>query len=300
MTVRIDVPATLSNLGPGFDVLGLALDWTNTFFFEPAERWLADGSPIAPDDHLCLATARTAGEVFGRPLTGLQVRQEERIPRARGLGSSATARVAGLLAWIELSGVRPAPEELLAFLAKAEGHPDNVAPALLGGLILCADPLGRQHLRLPAPDLQVALCVPEVEVSTDAARAILPDAIPREDAIFNVSRASLLVAGLATGDHQAVAAGLEDRLHQPWRKQLIGPVDEAFAAARAAGALGAFISGSGSTLAAFVAPDADAMAVAGALADPFVRKGIPCDSRAARPSEGGAAPWASTSRWATS
>lgn len=279
MSFQISVPATLSNLGPGYDVLGMAVSVHNTFFFAEGE-----GDP----DHLSQVTMKQAAAAFGGAAPDVEITQDERIPRSRGLGSSATARVAGLLAWSHYSGVRPPLEDLLAFLADKEGHPDNAVPAMVGGLTLAAHVDGAvQHLCLDPPlQLRVALCVPDLEISTNAARAILPEAVPRADAIFNVSRIAFLLAALLDGRLDMLGMGVEDRLHQPWRKTLIGPVDAAFEAARDAGAAGAFVSGSGSTLAAFVTrPDVDVLEVAKALASPFE---VACETLAVRPVAAGA------------
>jgi homoserine kinase len=274
--LTVDVPATLSNLGPGYDTLGLAVDLTNTFHLEPAEGWWAEGQRTDPDEHLTLATARRAAERFGGQLRGLAVRQEERVPRARGLGSSATARVAGLWAALRLGGARAPVDEQIAFLSEEEGHPDNVAPALLGGLVAVRTVGGRPHaLSLGCPSLSVALCVPDREVSTPLARERLPRQVAHGDAVANLGSLAFLLAGLLRDDPEALALGLDDRLHQPYRAPLIGPVDESLAAAREAGAIGAFVSGSGSTLAAFVAPDGPVQAVAEALARPFRGEGGP-------------------------
>ena len=197
-----------------------------------------------------------------------------------GMGSSATARVVGLAAALHFSGIEVPLRDQLTFLADEEGHPDNVVPARVGGLTLCADVDGEvMYRRYEPPAFGIALCIPDHEVQTPAARAILPAEVPHGDAVFNVSRVAFLIAGLLTRDSEAIALGLGDRLHQPYRKALIGPVDEAFAAAREAGALGAFVSGSGSTLAAFVA-GSDPTAVAEAMANVFRSRGTGCDARA--------------------
>lgn len=273
----VSVPGTLSNLGPGYDALGLAVSLTNRFTFRfDAPGFSAQGAPIEPDDHLTLATARRAAEAFGVELPSLHVRQEEQVPRARGLGSSATARVAGLLAAMSL---RPAPvpvEEQLAFLCAEEGHPDNVTPALLGGLCVVGFEGERlHHLRLAPPEgLAVALCVPDLEVSTPEARRILPAAVSHQDAAFTAGRMAFLMAGLLGGRHEALAIGAQDRLHQDHRASLIGPVEQAFEAARAAGALASFVSGSGSTLASLVPAGGPVQRVAEALCGPFREEGV--------------------------
>ena len=184
------------------------------------------------------------------------------------MGSSATARVAGLLAYQHFAG--PVDEtEALAFLTEQEGHPDNVAPALLGGLVVC----GAVPVRLSIAPVRIALCVPDKEVSTPLAREALPAQVAHGDAVATLGALGQLLVGLVQGDFAALQRGVHDRLHQPYRAPLIGPVEQAFEAARAEGGA-PFISGSGSTLAAFVRDDA--LPVAEALARPLREAGIPC------------------------
>ncbi len=234
----VSVPATLANLGPGFDTLGMAVDLRNVFVIRPG-HW--------GEEDLVLHTARRAAARFGAPLPPFSVEQDERIPRARGLGSSATARVAGLLAWRTLTESAPAPEEELAFLAEEEGHPDNVWPALLGGLVLCGERARRGAVH---PSLRVALVAPGLEVPTRAAREALPAAVPLRDAVTNLAALAALLQGLRDGDLEALREGVRDRLHQPYRAPLLGPFRDAFARARAVGGA-PFVSGSGSAIAAF-------------------------------------------------
>ena len=260
----VSVPATLANLGPGYDVLGMAVDVRNSFAFEEANSWSADGEEVQLESHLTLRTAKLAASHFGGGIPPLRVTQVESVPRSRGMGSSATARVAGLAAALHFSGMVIPQRDQLEFLAEQEGHPDNVVPAAIGGLTLCGHGAnGLRVMRLDAPQLAIGLLVPNHEVSTPEARKILPDVVPHADAVFNVSATAFLIAGLLKGDPEAIASGLEDRLHQPYRAALVGPVQRAFQAARAAGAYGAFVSGSGSTLAA-MASDADIAARAAA------------------------------------
>jgi len=287
----VTVPATLSNLGPGYDVLGLAVELNNRFTFSVTEKkgqFEAGGAVISPKRHLSFRTLTDALKAFGGALPGgLSLEQEEFVPRSRGLGSSATARVAGLLAYLELTGHKVPIEEQVAFLAKAEGHPDNVTPALRGGLTLCGHENSvLRHMVLPAPSVQVALCIPDKTVETNAARKILPASYSIEDVVASTSRISFLMAGLMTGQHDVLNFADQDVIHQPYRKKLIGPVDAAFEAAKNAGALSAFISGSGSTLAAFVSNDQDAKPVAHAMAEAFTSSR--CQTKVVRPSDAGA------------
>jgi len=287
MSLTLSVPATTANLGSGYDVLGMALSVRNAFRFDPSDRFRAAGEGIAPSAHLALHTAVRAAEHFGGKLPPLAITWREGVPRSRGMGSSATVRVAGLAAALHFTGIEVPLRDQLTFLTDEEGHPDNVVPARVGGFTLSASVDGEiVHRRFDPPPLSVALCIPDREVETAAARAILPASVPRQDAVYTVSRVAFLIAGLLSNDAEALARGLSDRLHQPYRKALIGPVDEAFAAARDAGALGAFISGSGSTLAALVA-DADADAVAEAMSVPFRAVGIGCAARSVAPATDG-------------
>lgn len=261
----LDVPATLANLGAGYDTLGAAVGLHNTFHVEPGCWGAAD---------LVVETARRAGERFGEDCPPFRITQEERVPRSRGLGSSATARVAGLLAWRTLTDRRPPLSEQLDFLAGEEGHPDNVWPALLGGLVVC----GAIPRRLPIHEsVTVAVVSPTFEVPTTEARAALPASVPHADAVANLRSLALLIFGLQEGDADALRHGVSDRLHQPYRSSLLGPVEEAFDGARALGAA-PFVSGSGSSIAAFVVGQ-DAEAVAQAMAIPYARAGIGVGAR---------------------
>lgn len=273
--LRLRVPATIANLGPGYDVLGMAVGLHNGFNFDRAERWTVHGTEHDPEDHLTLMTARRAAEHFGGQCPPISVSQLEEVPRARGLGSSATARVAGLEAGLHYAGLQVSLQDKLDFLTEQEGHPDNVVPAFVGGLTICARVQDTwQHVRLDPPRIQVALCVPQHEVSTREARRRMPEALPLADYVHNASALAFLMAGLINGDLDLWKHGLSDRVHTPHRAPLIGPVDAAFSEARAAGALGAVVSGSGSTLAAMVPPGVSAHKVAEAMAHGL--RGIPC------------------------
>lgn len=288
MVLPVVVPASLSNLGPGFDVLGCALHLFNQFMFTRAEAGVfQDGAKhVDPDAHLVFSTFRAAARAFGGHVPhGVQLHQEAQVPRSRGLGSSATARVAGLLAHMHYASVRPSLDEALDFLCREEGHPDNICAAMLGGVTLGTQtPRGFRHARFdPVEHLRVALCVPDKELATEDARRVLPEQVSRGDAAFNINRTAFLMHGLVTGDAEALRIGTEDRLHQPYRAPLIGPVDASLAAAQEAGAAGAFISGSGTTLAALIVDDAvDADRVARAMRRPFVRAGVQAEAKSLR------------------
>jgi homoserine kinase len=233
VTIRVRAPATTANVGPGFDCAAAALDLWN-------ELEVGDGGDPPDPDHLAVrAFARLA------PLDGHSFSFTERIPRARGLGSSAATIALGLVAGALVAGRELDPEALLELGLDLEGHPDNLAAALVGGVCLTWD--GRvARIADDAPGVPLAL-VPAGTVETKAARASLPESVPHADASFSVARAALLGAALAGGSAELFAASTADRLHEPYR----APNAPLLAAVRRrlpAGALGATLSGSGPTV----------------------------------------------------
>lgn len=277
--VTVSVPASTSNLGPGFDCLGLALDLRNelelSLVDEPGPALvevMGEGADSLPkgEKNLLVSAAR---RVLPKKLPGrLVLRAHNRIPLARGLGSSAAAAVAGLWAGAHLLGLRRSEDELERMAVELEGHPDNVAPAVHGGFTACWDDAGTpraQALDLH-PSLSAVVCIPAFELATKKARAVLPKAVTRADAVFNLSRAMLLPRALATGRTTHLASLMADRLHQPWRAPLVPGLGEALGAASRAGALGAALSGSGPTVFAFV-HDEDAGRVGEAMKRAFAK-----------------------------
>ena len=268
MRVRVRVPASSANLGPGFDALALALALYNEVEIEEADavtvaiRGEGAGRLDAGGDNVVARGARMAFEAAGRPFKGAAIECLNRIPLARGLGSSAAAWVAGLAGANVLLGSPLDQDALLALAARAEGHPDNVAAAVFGGLtVSCVAGDRAVAVALPVPaDLQWVVLVPEAESSTRQARAVLPDAVPRADAVLNVQCVSLLLAALAAGRPDLLGLAMRDRLHQPYRLPLfpwMGAVDQA---AREAGALGCALSGAGSAMLAAARGGADKIA----------------------------------------
>jgi len=268
--VHVRVPATSANLGPGFDALGLALALYNDVMAEEADgvsvrvEGQGAGRLSAGADNIVARGVALAYEAAGRAFKGCELACVNRIPPSRGLGSSAAAWVGGLVAGNALLGAPLTREQLLTEAARAEGHPDNVAAAILGGLtVSCAGAEGVTAVSLPVdPALTWVSLIPEATGSTAEARAVLPQSVPRADAVFNVQRVALLLAGLQCGRHDAVSAALDDRLHQPYRRRLFPWMPAVASAARAAGALGCVLSGAGPSLLAVVAGDGAAVSAA--------------------------------------
>jgi homoserine kinase len=282
LRVHVRVPATSANLGPGFDALGLALALYNEVTAAESDSISVTiegegAGRLPPNGNNVVARAvRQAYEAAGRPFKGVTLTCLNRVPAARGLGSSAAAWVGGLVAGNALLGGPLSRDALLALAARAEGHPDNVAAALLGGLtVSCVLGDGRvATVSLPVPGaVRWVVLVPEVTSATAEARAVLPPSVPRADAVFNVQRVALLLAALQSGRFDLLGAALDDRLHQPYRLKLFPWMPAVADAARAAGAFGCVLSGAGSSLLVAVREDADVVArsMEGALAAAGVR-----------------------------
>ena len=223
MTARrrlVKVPASSANLGPGYDVLGAALAMHLELEVEEAGSFAveADGLDVPLDrSNLCVRAFESL-----RSAEGISFRIRSEIPLAAGLGSSAAAIVAGLLAADHLYELAQDPEDVLAKGAAIEGHPDNVAAALFGGFVLCADSGGTlAATRLDPPEgVEAVVVIPGEQVTTDEARAALPERVPLADAVANIAAASELVLGIQRSDLTLIGRGLSDRLHQPHRARL--------------------------------------------------------------------------------
>ena len=275
MSIGVRVPATSANLGPGFDVLGLALGLYNEIVYEEADRVsvTVEGEGAGRLDtgagNVVARAALMAHEAAGRPFTGAAIQCVNRIPTARGLGSSAAAWVGGLVAANATLGSPLDRAAVLTLACRAEGHPDNVAAALLGGLtVSCVSGDRVSAVSLPMPaDLGWVVLVPRIESATREARAVLPDTVTRADAVFNLQRMGLLLAALASGRLDVLGVAMEDRLHQPQRQALFPWMEAVRRAALDAGALGCVLSGAGPSLLAAVRGAAQpvAQAMEGAL-----------------------------------
>ena len=304
-SATVEVPATSANLGPGFDSLGVALDWRVRFTLEPVDDPLP--APELPLERMAAAGARALHVLAGAdPPRGLVVRVEGDVPLGRGLGLSAAAHVAGVVAADALLPGERSPEALLGAAARLEGHADNAAPALLGGLqIVIAEGLDEGELcglgLDPPEDLRLALLIPRFSMPTRESRSRLPERLTRNQAVHNIGRAALLVAALSQRRYDLLAVATEDVLHQPARAGLFPAMPAIFAAARAAGAHGVYLSGGGSAVAAFASDGAEA--VAGAMRAAAAARGVEAEarivgmsSRGAELAGGAAAPGAGPAR----
>jgi homoserine kinase len=279
-SLRMFAPASTANLGPAFDCLGLALDlWNETEIAIGDETRIeieGEGAEALPRDesHLVIRVARALyAHLDEAPPAGWQLRARNRVPLNSGLGSSAAATATGLLAANRLSGARLPLDELLTIGAAVEGHADNLAAALYGGLMLVNQ--NGEKLRAQRIDILPLSCVvvlPEVQISTQEARAALPRQVPLADAVANIGRSLALLEALREGDIAAMATAMQDRLHQLYRMPLIPGAQEALEAAQAAGGAAA-LSGAGPSLIAFVEAGRE-KAVSEALRAPFAERQI--------------------------
>ena len=260
--VRVKAPATTANMGPGYDCLGMALDVWNTIEVEV----LDSGEPVVEvtgegagelgtgRDNLVYRSMEFLFQDAGQEMPLVRIRCDNAIPLARGMGSSAAAIAGGLVAANAICSQDYTPNDLLEMAATIEGHPDNVAAAVLGGMQLVISDKTEEGSRLYAvsinvpPELRAVVFVPQVRIATEDARAVLPEKITVADAVHNMGRIGLLVASMATNHPEYLAIATQDLLHQPYRQPLFPAMKVIFKAALDAGALGVFLSGSGSTV----------------------------------------------------
>ena len=270
-TIRVRVPGTSANCGPGFDAIGVACTIYNDLELTlKGEEGLVieiegEGAANIPADerNIVLRAIRTILKRAHREdeVKGFHIRMTNHIPLSRGLGSSAAAIVAGLKAANALLGNRFSRRELLQMATNIEGHPDNVAPAIFGGFTISVVTRGRVECfsLMPRMPLKLVVAVPEFPLSTRLARSVLPEQVKMKDAVFNVSRAALLVAALTKGQPRFLRNAFADALHQPYREKLIPGMKDVFRDACRAGALGASLSGAGPCLIAYTLENEEAV-----------------------------------------
>jgi len=260
--IRVKAPATTANMGPGYDCLGLALDVWNTLEIEV----LKGGEPVVEvtgegadelgtgRDNLIYRAMEFLFQDVGEDMPAVRINCDNAIPIARGMGSSAAAIAGGLVAANYLCSQEYSANDLLEMAATIEGHPDNVAAAVLGGMqlvIMDQTDEGNRLYTVPLnvpPELHAVVFVPQVRISTKDARAVLPEKVSMADAVHNMGRVGLLVAAMATNHPEYLTVATQDRIHQPYRQPLFPAMKVIFQAALDAGAMGVFLSGSGSTV----------------------------------------------------
>ena len=256
---KITVPASSANLGPGFDSMGLAVNLYLTLEVSRQNEWkfisplMADDLPY--EDHFIYIIAKKIADRHGKQLTPCRVEETSSIPLARGLGSSASAIIAGIELANQLCGLELSNEEKLAYATEIEGHPDNVAPALFGGLVISTyidEEIDWINISEFAP--QLVVYIPGVELKTDAAREVLPERYDRSEAALASGVSNLVVASILTGDYNLAGKMMEkDRFHEPFRKPLIPNYEFIRSQAKELGAYGTTISGAGPTMISFIA-----------------------------------------------
>ena len=285
-TVVVDVPATTANIGPGFDCLGAALDLNNRFTMRRiegnGERFELiiegqEGSHLRGGaENLVYRAAQRVWKAAGEEPVALEARVRLAVPPARGLGSSATAIVAGLMGANALVGEPLSKEKLLELAIDIEGHPDNVVPSLLGGLCLTAQAASRRWRVVRCEwheNVQAVVAIPSIRLSTADARRAMPKQIVVPDAVSNLGSLTLLLQGLRSGNGDLITDGMHDRLHEPYRWPLIQGGSAVRKAAMNAGAWGCVISGAGPSLLALCPPE-KGRAVAEAMEKRWEQEGV--------------------------
>jgi len=281
-SVTVRVPATTANLGPGFDTLGVAIKLHNQISIRESDNLTVERVDNQKTSPAANAMAREATDAFFQRSKvkphGAQIEVKGDVPVSSGLGSSVTVRLGIVYALNELNGRPLGDNELLDLVTTLEHHPDNAAPALFGGFVVSAIINGTVRYRrfnVP-PSLKFVICVPDYEVSTEKARALLPRQIPLRDAVENLNRVALITSIFATGDYSLLRGLFDDKLHQPYRKKLIPMLDDVIAAGVDAGALAGWLSGSGASIMCLA--EQKEKAVAEAMATIFAKQQIRCDT----------------------
>ncbi len=256
--IKIQIPATSANLGAGFDALGLALNYYNYVQMEEydgVDISSLDGVKVPCDEkNLIYKSAKSLYEICGKQFVGLKIIQENNIPMTRGLGSSSACIIAGLVGANTLMGNPLTLDDMVNLSAQIEGHPDNTAPALLGGIVTavfdgkCVHWVKQEVLTT----LKFVVAIPDFELCTELARDCLPKEIAHKDAVYNLSRAALFSSSLLTGKYENLRTAVEDRLHQPYRMELIPHAKFVFDLAYTLGAYAVYISGAGPSIMSIV------------------------------------------------
>jgi homoserine kinase len=277
-TITVRVPASTSNLGPGFDTLGIALKLHNYISLRETDEPVIERVDSFRNVASAQAMTREAADLFFQRSKvkphGAQIEVKGDIPPTGGLGASVTVRLGVVFALNEINGRPLAENALLEIVTDLEGHPDNAAPALFGGFVVAGminDGVRYRRFNVPT-GIKFVVCSPELTILTDKARQILPKQIPMRDAVENINRTALITSIFATGDFALLRGLFDDKLHQPYRLKLLPQLDDVIAAGTEAGALGGWLSGSGSSI--ICVTEQKEKAVADAMASVFDRAGI--------------------------
>ncbi|MGD9567330.1 MAG: homoserine kinase [Sedimentibacter sp.] len=251
--VKVTVPASTANIGPGFDTLGLALNMYNVYEFEELDEGLViEGcqEKYKNEDNLVYKSFQKTAEIIGRNVNGLKINKHAEIPVSRGLGSSSACIVGGVFGANALLKGNLSKDELFKIAVDIEGHPDNIAPAVYGGLMASIVDEGTPYsVRYNIHEsLKFCALIPDFETSTCEARKLLPQDVPFKDAIFNISRTAVLLKALEEGNFKVINVALKDKLHHKYRKTLIHECDEVKRICEENNTSAFFISGSGPTL----------------------------------------------------
>lgn len=258
--VNIRIPATSANMGPGFDCLGIALNLYNYFFVEEIEHGLLiEGcdKEFATEDNLVYKAMKRTFEILGYSHKGIRIKMDCRIPISRGLGSSAACILAGVIGASKIAEIDLDKNKILEISTLIEGHPDNIAPALFGGMVVSI--LNNENVYWNkvniANGLKFFAIIPEFTLATSMARKVLPHEIPYKDAVFNIGRVSVLLSSLISGNFKLLGIGCEDKLHEDYRSKLIENYDDIVNKSKKFNCLGVFLSGAGPTIMTIVYQD---------------------------------------------
>ncbi|MCR2044179.1 homoserine kinase [Anaerosalibacter massiliensis] len=258
--IKVKVPATSANLGPGFDTLGLALNLYNTFSFKEIPKGLEiEGCDnyYANEKNLVYTSMLKTFNKIGYETKGIRIEMDTDIPISRGLGSSAACILGGVMGANELAKASLSKDEILEIATEIEGHPDNIAPALFGGLVVSVmEDKNIYYNKIDiASEIKFVALIPDFTLSTTKSREVLPSTFNNKDAIYNIGRVSLLLSALSNGRFDLLKISLRDKVHQPYRKKLIPKVDEILNKCYELGSLGVYLSGAGPTIMAIVKKD---------------------------------------------
>lgn len=260
--IKVRVPASSANIGPGFDCLGLALSVYNVFSFEKIDgsnQYIGFDPNYCNDNNLVYTSMLRAFKEINYKLdTGIKIKCEQNIPLSRGLGSSASCIVAGITAANSFANFPLSKKDILDIASEIEGHPDNVAPVIFGGLTVAIKDNNNNFIAEKvevSEGLNYYALVPEFELSTSKARAVLPQSVAFSDAVSNIGRTALLITALRSGNFEILEDCLDDKLHQPYRSKLIPDFDEILRVCKKVGSYGTYLSGAGPTIMTLVSKE---------------------------------------------